>query len=166
MKGILMPKTLTKNEMLQASINAPDFEAFDQNGHKISLNQFKGKTIILFFYPKDNTPGCTKEACSLKDRYSTFKKNGVVVLGVSKDSQKSHRDFIEKYDLPFTLISDLDKKVQIKYGVWQEKILYGRKTMSAVRTTFIIGPDGKIEYIFDNVDCENHAGEILDKLER
>ena len=161
-----MPKTLTKNELLQAGINAPDFEAFDQNGHKISLNQFKGKTIILFFYPKDNTPSCTKEACSLKDRYSTFKKNRVVVLGVSKDSQKSHRDFIEKYDLPFTLISDPDKKVQIKYGVWQEKILYGRKTMSTVRTTFIIGPDGKIEYIFDKVDCENHAEEILDKLER
>ena len=160
-----MPKTLTKNEMLQAGINAPDFEAFDQNGHKISLKQFKGKTIILFFYPKDNTPGCTKEACSLRDRFTTFKKKNIEIIGVSKDSQRSHQNFTEKLDLPFTLISDLDKKVHLAYGVWQEKILYGRKTYAAARTTFIIGPNGKIEYLFDKVDCENHAEEVLDKLE-
>lgn len=160
-----MSKTLVKNEMPETGDYAPDFEAFDEHGKKISLKQFKDKIIVLYFYPKDNTPGCTKEACSLRDRFLTFKKKNIIILGVSKDSQKSHLGFIEKHDLPFTLISDTDKKVQIAYGVWQEKVLYGQKSMSTVRTTFIIGLDQKIVYVFDRIDCENHAEEILDKLE-
>ncbi len=160
-----MPSTKTKSEMLQAGDKAPDFETFDQNGNKISLKQFKGKPVVLFFYPKDNTPGCTKEACSLRDRYSTFKKKNVIVLGVSKDSQKSHQGFITKHELPFTLLSDIDKKVQMAFGVWQEKNMYGKKVMGTVRTTFIIGSDQKIIHVFNKVDCENHASEVLDKLE-
>ena len=160
-----MTKTLTKTNMPETGEKAPDFEAIDQEGKKITLKQFKGKTVILYFYPKDNTPGCTKEACSLRDRHSTFKKKNVVILGVSKDSQKSHHGFIGKYDLPFTLISDTDKKVQMAYGVWQEKNMYGKKVMGTVRTTFIIGPDQKIAFVFRKVDCENHAEEVLDKLE-
>ncbi len=160
-----MTKVLTKNKMPEVGRKAPDFESMDQYGEKISLKQFKGKTIVLYFYPKDNTPGCTKEACSLRDRYSTFKKKNVVILGISKDSEKSHKGFIEKYDLPFTLISDTDKKVQMAYGVWQEKSLYGRKFMGTVRTTFVINPEQKITFIFNKVDCPNHAQEILEKLE-
>ncbi len=160
-----MSKTLTKSKILEVGGKAPDFESLDESGKKISLKQFKGKAVILYFYPKDNTPGCTKEACSLRDRHSTFKKKNVVILGVSKDSQNSHQGFIEKYDLPFTLLSDADKKVQTAYGVWQEKSLYGKKYMGTVRTTFIISPDQKIAYIFNKVDCPNHAEEVLEKLE-
>lgn len=160
-----MPKTHTANQMPQTGDKAPDFDCPDQDGKKISLKQFNGKTVILYFYPKDNTPGCTKQACSLRDRFSTFKKKNVVIIGISKDSQKSHQSFIEKNDLPFILLSDSDKKVQEAYGVWQEKILYGRRFMSTIRTTFILGPDQKISYVFDKIDCENHAGEILEKLE-
>ena len=160
-----MPKTLIKNEMPQAGDTAVIFEAFDQEGKRVSLKEFKDKTVILYFYSKDDTPGCTKEACSLRDRFSTFKKKNVVILGVSKDSQKSHQNFSEKYDLPFTLISDTDKKVQMSYGVWQEKTIYGKIVFGSVRTTFIIGADRKIAYVFNKVDCENHAEEILDKLE-
>ena len=162
-----MPKTINKSktEKPQIGDKAPDFETFDQDGKKIKLSQFKGKTIVLYFYPKDNTPGCTKEACSLRDRHSTFKKKGIIVLGVSKDSQKAHQGFIEKYDLPFTLLSDTDKTVQEAYGVWQEKNMYGKKVMGTVRTTFIIGPDQKIAYVFNKVDCENHSEEVLTQLE-
>lgn len=160
-----MPKVVKKSEKPQVGEKAPEFDSLDQDGKKISLKEFKGKTVVLYFYPKDNTPGCTKESCSLRDRYSTFKKKGVVVLGVSKDSQKSHQGFIEKYDLPFTLISDTDKEVQCAYGVWQEKNMYGKKVMGTVRTTFIIGPDQKIAYVFNKVDCENHSEEVLEKLE-
>ena len=160
-----MPKTLTKDSMPNIGEKAPDFDALDQDGKKITLKQFKGKTIVLYFYPKDSTPGCTKEACSLRDRFSTFKKKDVIILGVSKDSQKSHITFIEKFDLPFALLSDLDKKIQTAYGVWQEKNMYGKKVMGTVRTTFIIGRDQKIEHIFNKIDCENHAEDILEKLE-
>ncbi len=160
-----MPKVMKKVDMPQVGDKAPDFDSFDQDGKKITLKEFKGKTVVLYFYPKDNTPGCTKESCSLRDRHSTFKKKGIVVLGVSKDSQKSHQGFIEKYDLPFTLISDTDKKVQEVYGVWQEKNMYGKKVMGTVRTTFIIGSDQKIVYVFNKVDCENHSEEVLEKLE-
>lgn len=156
---------MKKVDMPQVGDKAPDFDSFDQDGKKITLKEFKGKTVVLYFYPKDNTPGCTKESCSLRDRHSTFKKKGIVVLGVSKDSQKSHQGFIEKYDLPFTLISDTDKKVQEVYGVWQEKNMYGKKVMGTVRTTFIIGSDQKIVYVFNKVDCENHSEEVLEKLE-
>lgn len=160
-----MPKTLTKSTTLEVGDKAPDFEAQDQYGNKITLGQFKGKVLILYFYPKDNTPGCTKEACSLRDRYSSFKKKNVVVLGISKDSSNSHLKFIEKYELPFNLIPDINKSIHRAYGVWVEKTMYGRTTMGTQRTTFIIGPNQKIKHIFTRVDCENHAEEILDKLE-
>ena len=160
-----MVKTITKSEMPQIGEKAPDFTALDQDGNKVTLKQFKGKAVVLYFYPKDNTPGCTKEACSLRDRHTTFKKKNVVILGVSKDSQKSHHGFIEKYELPFTLISDIDKKVQSSYGVWQEKTLYGKKFMGTVRTTFIISPEQKISHVFNKIDCENHSEEVLDRLE-
>ena len=160
-----MTKTMPKTKMPEVGEKAPDFESIDQDGKKISLKQFKGKTVVLYFYPKDNTPGCTKEACSLRDRHSTFKKKSIVILGVSKDSEKSHQGFIEKYDLPFTLLSDTDKKVQMAYGVWQEKSLYGRKFMGTIRTTFVISPEQKIAFVFNKVDCPNHAEEILDQLE-
>jgi peroxiredoxin Q/BCP len=161
-------KTLIKiptTDTLTAGNIAPDFEAVDQDGKKMTLSQFKGKIVVLYFYPKDNTPGCTKEACSFRDRFSTFKKKTIIVIGVSKDNQNSHQNFIEKFDLPFPLISDTDKKVQLAYGVWKEKNIYGRKTTGTVRTTFIIGKEGKIAYVFYKVDCENHAEEILEKLE-
>ena len=160
-----MTSALTKPKTLQANQTAPDFEEFDHEGKKISLSQFKGKTIVLFFYPKDDTPGCTKEACSLRDRYASFKKKRVVIIGVSKDSPNSHKKFIEKYDLPFILVSDGNKKILSKYGVFQEKIMYGKKVMGTVRTTFIITPEQKIAYIFNKIDCEHHAEEVLDKLE-
>lgn len=160
-----MPKTLIKNTIPEIGEHAPDFETFDEHGKKVSLKQFKGKIVVLYFYPKDNTPSCTKEACSLRDRFSSFKKKNIILIGISKDSQKSHQNFIETYDLPFTLISDRDKKVQELYGVWQEKVMYGRKSFGTVRTTFIISTEQKIACIFDKIDCENHAEEILDKLE-
>lgn len=159
-----MTTIMTKNKTNIGDL-APEFESLDQDGKKISLKQFKGNIVVLYFYPKDNTPGCTKEACSLRDRYSTFKKKDVVIIGISKDSSKSHLNFIDKFDLPFNLIPDADKKIQKSYGVWQEKNMYGRKVMGTVRTTFIIGKDQKIKYVFNKVDCENHAEEILDKLE-
>lgn len=166
-----MPKTSTKTKakknLLDVGQTAPDFKSTDQDGKNISLSEFKGKTIILYFYPKDNTPGCTKEACSLRDRYSSFKKNKIIILGISKDSEKSHHGFIDKYELPFTLIADTDKSIQMSYGVWQEKNMYGKMVMGTVRTTYIIGPDQKIIYVFTkkDIDCETHAEQVLDKLE-
>lgn len=145
----------------------PDFTAIDQSGNQVSLKSFKGKTIVLYFYPKDNTPGCTKEACSIRDRYASFKKKNIIVLGVSKDTEASHQKFIDKYELPFTLLADTDKNLQMSFGVWQEKNMYGKKVMGTVRTTFIIGPSGKIEYVFhkNEIDCEKHAEDVLEKLE-
>lgn len=165
-----MPKAATKStstKALEIGNRAPNFNSVDQDGKKVSLSDFKGKTVILYFYPKDNTPGCTKEACSLRDRYSTFKKKKVVVLGVSKDTEASHQKFIDKYDLPFILLADTDKKVQMLYDVWKEKNMYGKKVMGTVRTTFVIGPDGKIKHIFSKkeIDCENHAEDLIEKLE-
>jgi peroxiredoxin Q/BCP len=161
-----MPKVAPKKtDMPQVGDKAPDFNSLDQTGKKVALKEFKGKTVLLYFYPKDNTPGCTKQACSLRDRFSTLKKKGIIVLGVSKDSQKSHQGFIEKYDLPFTLISDTDKELQCSYGVWKEKNMYGKKVMGTARTTFVIGPDQKIAHVFNKIDCENHAEEVLEKLE-
>ena len=160
-----MPNVLIKNKMPEIGEMAPDFESLDEHSKKVSLKQFKGKTIVLYFYLKDNTSDCTKEACNLRDRFSTFKKKNIIILGISKDSQKSHYNFIQKYDLPFTLISDTDKKVQTSYGVWQENIMYGRNITGTVRTTFIIGPEQKIACVFNKVNCENHAEEILEKLE-
>ena len=159
-----MLKTLVKNEIPKIGELAPDFEAYDQDGYKVSLKEFRDKILILCFYPQDSI-SFIKEVCSLRDRYSTFRKKNIVVLGIIKESQKSLCILIEKHDLPFTLISDADKKMQLAYGVRQEKIIYGRKTMITIKKTFIIGPDQKIKYVFNDADHENYAEEILEILE-
>ena len=151
--------------MLEAGEKAPDFTAKDQDGNKVKLSDFKGKKVVLYFYPKDDTPGCTKQACSLRDGFPKLKKNNIEVLGVSIDDKESHRKFIEKYDLPFTLLADTDKKVVNKYGVYGEKNMYGKKYMGTKRTTFLIGEDGKIIKIFKRVKVAEHADEVLEAFE-
>ncbi|NWF90196.1 MAG: thioredoxin-dependent thiol peroxidase [Ignavibacteriaceae bacterium] len=151
--------------MLKEGQKAPNFKLLDQNGKEISLNLFKGKNVILYFYPKDNTSGCTKEACNFRNEFPRFSKLNAVILGVSPDSVASHKKFIEKYDLPFSLLSDEKKGTLIKYGVWQEKSLYGKKYMGVVRTTFIIDPLGKIKKIFHKVNVDNHNQEVFEAIE-
>ncbi len=140
---------------------APDFESIDQNGNPIKLSDFKGKKVVLYFYPKDNTPGCTAEACNLRDNYEALQKAGFVILGVSSDSAKSHQKFIEKQELPFSLIADEDKSVHEAYGTWVEKSMYGRKYMGTARTTFVIDEEGKIAEIIDKVKTKEHTNQIL-----
>lgn len=153
--------------MLKAGDKAPEFTALDQNGNSVSLAAVlaEGKKVILYFYPKDNTPGCTAEACSLRDGYSELLKKGFVVLGVSGDSEASHRKFIEKHQLPFTLLVDADHKIAEAYGTWGEKKFMGRTYMGMIRTTFIIGTDGVIEKVFEKVDTKNHFEQILKAYE-
>ena len=142
---------------------APDFTALDQNGKKVKLSSFKGKkNIVLYFYPKDMTPGCTTQACDFRDQLKKFKNT--VILGVSIDSQERHQKFIEKYDLPFSLLADTDKKVVQKYGVWQEKKLYGKTFMGIVRTTFLIDKTGTVKKIFPKVKVKTHIEEVLKEL--
>ena len=142
---------------------APDFTALDQNGEKVKLSSFKGKkNVILYFYPKDMTPGCTTQACDFRDQQKNFK--ATVILGVSIDSQERHQKFIEKYDLPFKLLADTDKKVVEKYGVWQKKKLYGKTFMGIVRTTFLIDKGGTVRKIFSKVKVKNHIEEVLAEL--
>lgn len=140
---------------------APNFTSKDQNGNPISLSDFKGKKVVLYFYPKDNTPGCTAESCNLRDNYTELQEQGYVVLGVSSDDEKSHRKFIEKYELPFPLIADTDKSVHEAYGTWVEKSMYGRKYMGTARTTFVIDEQGKIADIIDKVKTSDHTAQIL-----
>ena len=142
---------------------APDFTALDQDGKKVKLSSFRDKkNIVLYFYPKDMTPGCTTQACDFRDQQKSFKST--VILGVSIDSQERHQKFIEKYDLPFTLLADVDKKVVHKYGVWQEKKLYGKTFMGIVRSTFIIDKTGTVRKIFVKVKVKNHIEEVLNAL--
>ena len=142
---------------------APDFTALDQNGKKVKLSSFKGKkNIVLYFYPKDMTPGCTTQACDFRDQLKKFKNT--VILGVSIDPQERHQKFIEKYDLPFSLLADTDKKVVQKYGVWQEKKLYGKTFMGIVRTTFLIDKTGTVKKIFPKVKVKTHIEEVLKEL--
>ncbi len=141
---------------------APEIDAVDQNGNKISLSNYKGKKVVLYFYPKDNTPGCTMQACNLRDNYSTLQAKGYVVLGVSTDSEKSHQKFIEKFELPFPLIADTEKKVVEAYGVWGPKKFMGKEYMGTNRTTFVIDENGKIENIIEKVDTKNHTAQILE----
>lgn len=143
---------------------APDFSGKDQNGNSISLSDFSGKDIILYFYPKDDTPGCTAEACSFRDNYQNLIQQGFVVLGVSTDDEKSHLKFINKHSLPFPLIADTDRKIVETYGVWVEKSMYGKKYMGVARKTFIIGKDGNIRKIIDKVDTKNSSAQVLDLL--
>jgi peroxiredoxin Q/BCP len=146
--------------MLKEGDKAPDFKAKDQDGRDVKLSDFKGKRVVLYFYPKDDTPGCTKEACSFRDADDVFNAKGIKVLGVSTDDEKSHQKFISKYQLPFDLLADTDKKIVEAYGVWGEKSMYGKKYMGTVRKTFLID-NGKIVKIFDKVNVAEHADEVL-----
>ena len=150
--------------MLDVGKKAPDFSLLNQDEKKISLKDFIGQKVVLYFYPKDDTSGCTKEACSFSDDLSKFSKINAVVLGVSPDSVKSHKKFSEKYKLKFDLLADEEKKVVEKYGVWKEKSMYGRKYMGVERTTFIIDENGKIKKIFNKVKVDGHNKEVLEAL--
>jgi thioredoxin-dependent peroxiredoxin len=152
--------------MLNPGEKAPDFSLYDQDKKKIGLRDFIGKQeVVLYFYPKDDTPGCTKEACGFRDSINAFKKKDAVVLGVSNDDQVSHQKFANKYELPFPLLSDVDKKVAEAYGVYKEKNMYGKKYMGIERTTFVIGKDGKVKKIFPKVKVDGHVEEVLQALE-
>ena len=150
--------------MLKEGNKAPQFTLKDQSGKSVSLKDFLGKQVVLYFYPKDDTPGCTKEACNFRDDFDEIKKENAVILGVSADAEVRHNKFIEKYKLQFALLSDENKKVLEKYGVWQEKSMYGRKYMGIVRSTFIIDEKGKLKKIFPKVKVTNHNIEVLEAL--
>lgn len=143
---------------------APDFKSKDDKGNTISLSQFLGKKIVLYFYPKDNTPGCTEQACNLRDNYESLIANGYVVLGVSIDDEKSHTKFINKFNLPFPLIADTEKEIVNLYGVWAEKSMYGKTYMGIVRTTFIIDENGVIIDVIAKVKTKEHYNQIINKL--
>jgi peroxiredoxin Q/BCP len=146
---------------LKIGNKAPDFESINQNGDKVKLSDFIGKKVVLYFYPRDNTPGCTAQACNLKDNYNTLQQNGYTILGISKDSPKSHQKFINKYDLPFDLIADEDQNIHIKYGTWIEKSMYGKNYMGTARWTFLIDEQGNIENIIQKVKTKEHTSQIL-----
>lgn len=147
---------------LKISDKAPDFTGKNQNGKTISLSSFKGKKVVLYFYPRDNTPGCTAEACNLRDNYSALQKQGYVILGISADDEKSHQKFIHEHKLPFTLIADTDKSIVSEYGVYGEKKFMGKKYFGIHRTTFIINEKGIIERIISDVKTKEHAEQILE----
>jgi thioredoxin-dependent peroxiredoxin len=149
---------------LKVGDQAPEFSVATNGGGNVSLADYKGKPVILYFYPKDDTPGCTKEACAFRDDFAAFKKKGAVVLGVSTDPVKAHDKFVEKFKLPFTLLADVDKKIVEAYGVWGEKTFMGRKYMGTHRVKFLIGPDGRIKKIWPLVKPEEHAAEVLAAL--
>ncbi len=146
---------------LQKGDKAPVFQATDQNGEEINMDKLKGKKIILYFYPKDNTPGCTAEACSLRDGYDDLLAAGFSVIGISPDSEKSHLNFSKKHNLPFHLIADTEKKILKDYGAWGEKKMYGKTYEGVIRTTFVISEDGNIEHVIPKVDTKNHAEQII-----
>ena len=150
--------------MLKEKVKAPEFELQDENGKVHKLSDYAGTPIVLYFYPKDNTPGCTTEACSFRDDYSAFEKASVLILGVSVDSVKSHKKFQEKYSLPFPLLADVDHKVVEQYGVWQEKKMMGKTYMGIVRTTYLIDKHGMIARVFENVKPSEHSQEVLEAL--
>ncbi len=149
---------------LNVGSKAPNFSLVANDGKKYSLKDLKGKKVVLYFYPKDDTSGCTAEACSFRDNLSTIKKKGALVLGVSPDGLKSHEKFVSKYDLNFPVLSDESKEMLVEYGVWQEKSMYGRKYMGVVRTTYIIDEKGKISHIFPKVKVDGHTEEVLKAL--
>jgi len=146
---------------LKEGMKAPSFEGVDQNGKNVKLSDFSGRKVVLFFYPKDNTPGCTAEACNLRDNYDSLLKQGFAVVGISMDSEKSHLSFAGKYSLPFPLIADTTKKIINDYGVWKEKSLYGKTFLGIVRTTFIIDEKGIIEKVISKVETKNHTEQIF-----
>jgi peroxiredoxin Q/BCP len=140
---------------------APNFSANNQNGEKLTLSSFTGKKLVLYFYPKDDTPGCTAEACSLRDNYQDLISQGYAILGVSPDTEAKHQKFIAKFNLPFDLLADIDNSVALAYGVWVEKSMYGRKYMGIARTTFVIDEQGNLSEIIEKVDTKNHASQII-----
>ena len=149
---------------LKIGDTAPNFTLNSDSGEKVSLKDFKGQRVILYFYPKDLTSGCTQQACDFRDATTTLKKKKTAVIGISKDSVESHLKFKTKHDLNFPLLADTETKVCQAYGVWQEKSLYGRKYMGIARTTFVIGPDGKIENIYEKVKVKGHVDEVVSSL--
>ena len=151
-------------EELKEGDMAPGFRANDQNGQPVSLSDYRGKDVILYFYPKDDTPGCTTESCNFRDNYQSLLSKGFEVIGVSVDDEKSHQKFISKYQLPFTLLADTDKEIVGAYGVWVEKNLYGKKYMGTARKTFVIDKEGRIRKIIDKVDTKNSSQQVLDLI--
>lgn len=149
------------SSLLKTGTKAPAFTLKNQDGKKVSLKDFKGQKLVLFFYPKDMTPTCTVEACNLRDNYSALQKQGIHVLGISPDDETSHTKFIGKHALPYPLLADPEQKMLIDYGVWGEKSMYGRKYMGVLRTTFLINEDGKIHDVITKVEAKNHAAQIL-----
>lgn len=150
--------------MLQSGSRAPDFSLPDQKGKNHSLSDYKGKWIVLYFYPKDNTPGCTTEACGFRDEYASFQNLNAIIIGISKDSVQSHDKFIQKFNLPFTLLSDKDGEVIESYGAWRLKSMYGKSFMGIVRSTYLINPEGIVAKIYPKVNVKEHAEEIIHDL--
>jgi peroxiredoxin Q/BCP len=150
---------------LAEGAEAPDFSLESDSGETVSLSQLRGKPVVLYFYPRDDTPGCTTEACEFRDAWSNVKRTGAVVLGVSPDTAASHKKFKTKFKLPFPLLADPDHKVAERYGAWGERSMYGRKFMGILRTTFVIGPDGRILKVFERVKPKGHAAEVLKSLQ-
>ena len=150
--------------MLQIGTKAPNFTLFDKDGNAVSLSDFLGKRVVLYFYPRDNTPGCTRQACAFAGAYKEFEARDVVVIGISRDSVASHQKFAEKYELPFILLSDPDRIAIEAYGVWQEKKNYGKVSMGVVRSTYLIDGEGKIEAVMPKVKPDTNATEILEML--
>lgn len=147
--------------MLKEGQMAPDFSLMDENSQVRTMQEFRGEVVLLYFYPADDTPGCTKEACNFRDDYTAYQQAGVVILGVSPDSPKSHTKFKKKYDLPFTLLADEDNSLAEAYGVWGEKSLFGKKYMGILRTTFLVDRAGKIARVFEGVKVDGHSEEVL-----
>lgn len=151
--------------MLEAGMKAPQFTLQDKDGNEVSLSDFLGKKVVLYFYPKDNTPGCTKQACNFAEQYPVFEEKDIVVIGISKDSIKSHQRFAEKYSLPFILLSDPELEVIHAYDVWKEKKMYGKVSMGVVRTTYVINEEGIIEHVMEKVKTATNAADVLQLLE-
>lgn len=150
--------------MVEEGSQAPDFELKSDAGESVKLSQFRGRPVVLYFYPRDDTPGCTKEACAFRDSYDEYLAHDAVILGVSRDGEESHRKFKSKYELPFTLLSDPDHEVAEAYGVWAEKSMYGRKSMGIVRSTFVVRPDGTIARAMRGIKVPGHSDKVLEAL--
>lgn len=150
--------------MLEAGVKAPDFALNDKDGNEVKLSDFAGRRVVVYFYPKDNTPGCTRQACAFRDRNSEYESLGIPVIGISKDSEASHTKFAAKHELPFILLADPELKAIQAYDVWKEKKLYGKVSMGVVRTTYLIGADGNIEKVWNKVKPDNNAAEILEYI--
>ena len=149
---------------MEVNDKAPDFNTTDENGKEVALKDFRGKTVVLYFYPKADTPGCTKEACEFRDTYKKIEKTGAVLVGISADTANAQKKFQDKFSLPFMLLADAEKKIANLFGVVKEKNMYGKKVMGIARTTIVIGPDGKIQHVFNNVKAEGHAEQVLEYL--